>query len=239
MNLERHQISHKLEDYALRQANPYKVPKKWTTLNEMAASPRTMEEIRVMNYDMNGPVSSCPSSVDRVKTSILLTSRMEECRVIFAKEGQFPHLFRIAGPTPSWPSSVDRDRCHLGLRMLIGSRHQSSRPQGWKSIELSSQKQDNFLTFFRIAGPVSSWHSSVDWERCHLGLRQLIGSRHQSSRPQGWKSAELSSQKLDNFLTFSELQDWCHLGLRPVSSWPSSVDRMKTSIFPTSRMKEY
>ncbi|KAL4317823.1 hypothetical protein GQ457_18G017240 [Hibiscus cannabinus] len=26
-------------------------------------------------------------------------------------------------------------------------------------------------------------------DRCHLGLRRLIGSRHQSSRPQGWKSA--------------------------------------------------
>ncbi|KAL4385659.1 hypothetical protein GQ457_15G012560 [Hibiscus cannabinus] len=112
-----------------------------------------------------------------------------------------------------------QDRCHLGLRLLIGSRHQSSRPQGWKSAELSSQKQDNFLTFSELQ----------DW--FHLGLRLLIGSRHQSSRPQGWKSVELSSQKHDNFLPFFRIAG-------PVSSWPSSVDRVKTSIFPTSRMEE-
>ncbi|KAL4340239.1 hypothetical protein GQ457_08G019940 [Hibiscus cannabinus] len=67
---------------------------------------------------------------------------------------------------------------------------------------LSSQKQDNFLTFSELQ------------DQCLLGLRLLIVSRHQSSRPQGWKGAVLSSQKQDNLPTFSELQDWCHLGLR-------------------------
>ncbi|KAL4273998.1 hypothetical protein GQ457_13G003700 [Hibiscus cannabinus] len=212
----------------------------------------TVAQLIALLEKRDGPVSSWPSSVDRVKTPIFPTARMEECR-----------------PVSSWPSSVDRDRFRLGLRQLIGSRHQSSRPQGWRSAVLSSQKQDNFLTFselqdrFRLGlrRLIGSRHQSSrpqGWrsvvlssqkqdnfltfselqDRFRLGLRRLIGSRHQSSRPQGWRSAVLSSQKQDNFLTFSELQDRFRLGLRPVSSWPSSVDRVKTPIFPTSRMEE-
>ncbi|KAL4354788.1 hypothetical protein GQ457_06G011570 [Hibiscus cannabinus] len=116
------------------------------------------------------PVSSWPSSVDRVKTSIFPTSRMEECR-----------------PVSSWPSSVDRVKTPI----FPTSRMEECRPVSSCPSSFDRVKTSIFPTsrMEEIARPVSSWPSSFDRDRCHLGLRRLIGSRHQSSRPQGWKSA--------------------------------------------------
>ncbi|KAL4367310.1 hypothetical protein GQ457_05G021540 [Hibiscus cannabinus] len=52
-----------------------------------------------------------PSSVDRVKTLFFPTSKMEECRIILAEQDNLLTF------------SESQDRCHLGLRRLIGSRH--------------------------------------------------------------------------------------------------------------------
>ncbi|KAL4335773.1 hypothetical protein GQ457_07G004710 [Hibiscus cannabinus] len=140
-----------------------------------------------------------------------------------------------------WKSA---DRCHLGLRRLIGSRHQSSPPQGWKSVDRCHLGLRRLIGSRNQSSRPQGW-KSVD--RCHLGLRRLIGSRHQSFRPQGWKSAgqdinlpDLNDGRVPYHLSKSKMISSpfqnCRTG--PVSSWPSSFDRVKTSIFPTSRMEE-
>ncbi|KAL4339822.1 hypothetical protein GQ457_08G034420 [Hibiscus cannabinus] len=55
-------------------------------------------------------VPNVPSSVDRVKTLFFPTSKMEECRIILAEQDNLLTF------------SESQDRCHLGLRRLIGSR---------------------------------------------------------------------------------------------------------------------
>ncbi|KAL4323904.1 hypothetical protein GQ457_11G022540 [Hibiscus cannabinus] len=109
--------------------------------------------------ELKRPVSSWPSSVDRVKTSIFPTSRMEECRIILAKAGRFPHLFRIAGPESSWPSSFDRVKTSI----FPTSRMEECRPvSSWPS-SFDRVKTSIFPTSrMEECRPMSSWPSSFD-----------------------------------------------------------------------------
>ncbi|KAL4382863.1 hypothetical protein GQ457_15G030120 [Hibiscus cannabinus] len=83
-----------------------------------------MEECRIILAEQDNLLTFSKSQ-DRVKTLFFPTSRMEECRIILAEQDNLLTF------------SESQDRCHLGLRLLIGSRHLSSRLQGWKSDELS------------------------------------------------------------------------------------------------------
>ncbi|KAL4355358.1 hypothetical protein GQ457_06G008850 [Hibiscus cannabinus] len=95
-----------------------------------------------------------------------------------------------------------QERCHLGLQ------------------------QDNLLTFSELAGPsriISSPSQNLQ-DRCHLSLRRLIGLRLFFFPTSRMEMCRIILAEQDNLLTFSGLAG-------PVSSWPSSVDRIKTSIF--------
>ncbi|KAL4346479.1 hypothetical protein GQ457_17G012440 [Hibiscus cannabinus] len=155
-----------------------------------------------------GPVSSWPSSVDRVKTPIFPTSRMEECR-----------------PVSSWPSSFDRVKTPI----FPTSRMEECRPvSSWPS-SFDRVKTSIFSTSrMEECRPVSSWPSSVDRVKTPI----FSTSRMEECRPVSSWPSSFDRVKTPIFPT-SRMEE-----CRPVSSWPSSVDRVKTSIFPTSRMEE-
>ncbi|KAL4387698.1 hypothetical protein GQ457_09G020220 [Hibiscus cannabinus] len=140
------------------------------------------------------------------------------------------------------------DRFRLGLRRLIGSRHQSSRPQGWKRpvsswpSSVDRVKTSIFPTSrMEECRPVSSWPSSVDRVKTPIFPTSRMEevktpifptSRMEECRPVSSWPSSFDRVKTSIFPT-SRMEE-----CRPVSSWPSSVDRVKTSIFPTSRMEE-
>ncbi|KAL4334116.1 hypothetical protein GQ457_07G006720 [Hibiscus cannabinus] len=136
------------------------------------------------------PVSSSPFSVDRVKIFIFLTSRMEECRVILAEHDNLLTFLEL------------QDRVHLSLRLC----------------RVILAEQDNLLTFSELQ------------DRFHLVLLLLIGLRHLFSLPRGWKSVE--------YLSRAGYSPHLFRIARPVSSWHSSVDRVKTFISLTSKMEQ-
>ncbi|KAL4378139.1 hypothetical protein GQ457_02G031400 [Hibiscus cannabinus] len=92
---------------------------------------------------------------------------MEVCRIILAEQDNLLTF------------SESQDRCHLGLRRLIGLRPFFFPTSKMEKCRIILAEQDNLLTI------------SESQERCHLSLRRLIGSRL-SSRPPRWDSAELS-----------------------------------------------
>ncbi|KAL4332546.1 hypothetical protein GQ457_07G006560 [Hibiscus cannabinus] len=114
---------------------------------------------------------------------------MEKCRIILAEQDNLLTF------------SESQERCHLGLRRLIGSRL-SSRPPRWDSAELSWQS--------RI---ISSPSQNLQ-DRCHLSLRRLIGLRPFFFPTSKMEKCRIILAEQDNLLTFSESQERCHLGLR-------------------------
>ncbi|KAL4310672.1 hypothetical protein GQ457_01G014130 [Hibiscus cannabinus] len=96
-----------------------------------------------------GPVLSWPSSVDKVKTFIFPTSRMEECRVILAEQDNLLTFSEL------------QDQCHLGLRVLIGLRHLFFPTSRMEACRVILAEQDNLLTFLELQ------------DRCHLGLQRV------------------------------------------------------------------
>ncbi|KAL4290559.1 hypothetical protein GQ457_14G017220 [Hibiscus cannabinus] len=92
--------------------------------------------------ELKRPVSTWPSSVDRVKTPIFPTSRMEECR-----------------PVSSWPSSFDKVKTSI----FPTSRMEECRPvSSWPS-SVDRVKTPIFPTSrMEECRPVSSWPSSFD-----------------------------------------------------------------------------
>ncbi|KAL4348450.1 hypothetical protein GQ457_04G023570 [Hibiscus cannabinus] len=73
---------------------------------------------------------------------------MEECRVILAKQDNL-HTF-----------SELQDRCHLGLRLLIGSRHLFFPTSRMEECRVILAEQDNLHTFSELQ------------DRYHLSLRR-------------------------------------------------------------------
>ncbi|KAL4284433.1 hypothetical protein GQ457_16G021180 [Hibiscus cannabinus] len=160
--------------------------------------------------ELKRPVSSWPSSVDRVKTSIFPTSRMEECRSV-----------------SSWPSSVDRVKTPI----FPTSRMEECRPvSSWPS-SFDRVKTSIFPTSrMEECRPVSSWPSSVD--RVKTPIFPASRMEEIAGPVSSWPS---SFDRVKTSIFPTSRMEEC----RPVSSWPSSVDRVKTPIFPTSRMEEY
>ncbi|KAL4281436.1 hypothetical protein GQ457_03G018750 [Hibiscus cannabinus] len=156
----------------------------------------------------------------------------------------------------AWFRAPNMDRCHLGLRRLIRSRHQSSRPQGWKSAgqdinlpDLKDGRVPYHLSKSRmISSPFQNCRTGVilAFVGQDINLPDLMDGRV----PYHLSKSRMISSPFQNCRTgvilafvgqdinLPDLKDGRVPIAGPVSSWPSSFDRVKTSIFPTSRMEE-
>ncbi|KAL4335625.1 hypothetical protein GQ457_07G015060 [Hibiscus cannabinus] len=105
---------------------------------------------------------------------------MEECRIILAEQDNLLTF------------SESQDRCHLGLRRLIGVKTLFFPTSKMEECRIILAEQDNLLTFSESQDRVKTlFFPTSKMEECRIILAEQ-----------------------DNLLTFSESQDRCHLGLR-------------------------